>query len=161
MEGANSTEFEPEAEFPVVALITEWMEPDGLQQTRVKGNDLGGTMRLGSQPCNLAKNTLSRSLYGHDVIHERHRHRYEVNGRYAEQLEKGGLKIAGRSGDQSLVEIIEIEDHPWFVASQFHPEFTSTPREGHALFSGFIRAAIVHKDPADTDAEQAKTGADQ
>jgi|TARA_B110000483_G_scaffold145435_1_gene173605 CTP synthase len=161
LEGANSTEFEPEAEFPVVALITEWMEPDGLQQTRVKGNDLGGTMRLGSQPCNLAKNTLSRSLYGHDVIHERHRHRYEVNGRYAEQLEKGGLKIAGRSGDQSLVEIIEIEDHPWFVASQFHPEFTSTPREGHALFSGFIRAAIVHKDPADTDAEQAKTGADQ
>ncbi len=145
MEDANSTEFDPLSEHPVIALITEWMEADGIKQVRGQGSDLGGTMRLGSQPCSLVKDSLSRKLYGHDVIHERHRHRYEVNGSYVDKLISGGLKVAGRSADQSLVEIVEIEDHPWFVGCQFHPEFTSSPREGHALFSGFVKAAIDHK----------------
>jgi len=144
LEGANSTEFDVSADHPVIALITEWMEADGIKQIRGQGSDLGGTMRLGAQPCSLVKDSLSRKLYGHDVIHERHRHRYEVNGGYVDQLVKGGLMVAGRSADQSLVEIVEIENHPWFVACQFHPEFTSSPREGHALFSGFVRAAIEY-----------------
>lgn len=144
LEGANSTEFDLEAKHPVIAMITEWMEADGIKQVRGQGSDLGGTMRLGSQPCSLAEDSLSRSLYGHDVIHERHRHRYEFNGGYLDQLIEGGLKIAGRSADQSLVEIVEIEDHPWFVGCQFHPEFTSSPREGHALFSGFVKAAVEY-----------------
>lgn len=144
LEGANSTEFDVAAEHPVIALITEWMEADGIKQVRGKGSDLGGTMRLGSQPCSLVEDSLSRSLYGHDVIHERHRHRYEFNGGYLDQLVEGGLKIAGRSADQSLVEIVEIEDHPWFIGCQFHPEFTSSPREGHALFSGFVNAAVEY-----------------
>ncbi|MBT5332120.1 MAG: CTP synthase [Porticoccaceae bacterium] len=145
LKNANSTEFDTAAEDPVIALITEWMEPDGVKQVRGKGSDLGGTMRLGAQPCSLVKDSLSRELYGHDVIHERHRHRYEFNGSYLDQLTQGGLKIAGRSADQSLVEIVEIEDHPWFIGCQFHPEFTSSPREGHALFSGFVKAAIEHR----------------
>lgn len=145
LKNANSTEFDTAAEDPVIALITEWMEPDGVKQVRGQGSDLGGTMRLGAQPCSLVKDSLSRELYGHDVIHERHRHRYEFNGSYLDQLTQGGLKIAGRSADQSLVEIVEIEDHPWFIGCQFHPEFTSSPREGHALFSGFVKAAIEHR----------------
>lgn len=148
LENANSTEFDSAAEHPVIALITEWMEADGIKQVRGQGSDLGGTMRLGAQPCALEKDSLSRKLYGHDVIHERHRHRYEFNGSYVDQLTKGGLKIAGRSADQSLVEIVEIEDHPWFIGCQFHPEFTSSPREGHALFSGFVKAAIEFKKEA-------------
>lgn len=146
MEGANSTEFDLDCNYPVIALITEWMAADGVKQQRSHASDLGGTMRLGSQPCHLQAGSRSRALYGHDVIHERHRHRYEVNGGYVQQLEEGGLRLAGKSADQSLVEIIEIDDHPWFVACQFHPEFTSTPRDGHALFSGFVKAAIDHRD---------------
>lgn len=142
LDGANSTEFDTASPHPVIALITEWMEADGIKQVRGQGSDLGGTMRLGSQPCNLVKKSLSHMLYGHEVIHERHRHRYEVNDSYVAQLEEGGLKVAGRSSDQSLVEIVEIESHPWFIGCQFHPEFTSTPRDGHALFSGFIKAAM-------------------
>ena len=99
-------------------------------------------MRLGSQPCHLVEGSLSRELYGHDVIHERHRHRYEFNNNYMEKLKEAGLRISGLSADHSLVEMIEIPDHPWFVACQFHPEFTSTPRDGHPLFEGFVKAAI-------------------
>ena len=159
LEGANSTEFDAATDHPVIALITEWMEADGIKQVRGKGSDLGGTMRLGAQPCSLVKDSLSRNLYGHDVIHERHRHRYEFNGGYVNRLIEGGLKVAGRSADQSLVEIVEIEDHPWFVGCQFHPEFTSSPREGHALFSGFVRAAIDYNSASSDSEVKAQAGA--
>ncbi|WP_369742305.1 CTP synthase [Pseudidiomarina sp. PP-1MA] len=139
--GANSTEFEAEAKHPVVGLITEWMDAKGQKELRNNSSDLGGTMRLGAQPCNLVQGTKARTLYGADVIQERHRHRYEVNGHYIEQLEAAGLKISGWSHDNRLVEIIEIPTHRWFVAAQFHPEFNSTPRDGHPLFRGFIEAA--------------------
>lgn len=141
LEGANSTEFDAEAKHPVVGLITEWMDAQGQKELRDQHSDLGGTMRLGAQPCNLVAGTKARELYGDDVIQERHRHRYEVNGTYIEKLEAAGLKISGWSHDNRLVEIIEIPEHPWFVAAQFHPEFTSTPRDGHPLFRGFIEAA--------------------
>ena len=142
---ANSTEFDVNAEHPVVGLITEWMDAKGQKELRDGSSDLGGTMRLGAQPCNLVKGTKAHTLYGSDVIEERHRHRYEVNGNYVEQLEKAGLKISGWSHDNRLVEIIEIPKHPWFVAAQFHPEFTSTPRDGHPLFRGFIEAAGIYQ----------------
>ena len=145
LEKANSTEFDAATPDPVVALITEWREADGLIQTRDPGSDIGGTMRLGSQPCNLVEGSRARELYGHDVIHERHRHRYEVNDRYVERLQQAGLAVAGRSADLALVEMVEIPDHPWFLACQFHPEFTSTPRDGHPLFSGFIEAAKARR----------------
>ncbi|WP_411368977.1 CTP synthase [Pseudidiomarina salilacus] len=141
LEGANSTEFDANTKHPVVGLITEWMDAKGQKELRDHNSDLGGTMRLGAQACNLVKGTNAHDLYGADVIQERHRHRYEVNGTYVEQLEAAGLKISGWSYDNRLVEIIEIPEHPWFVAAQFHPEFTSTPRDGHPLFRGFIEAA--------------------
>ncbi|WP_411358528.1 MULTISPECIES: CTP synthase [unclassified Pseudidiomarina] len=141
LEGANSTEFDANTKHPVVGLITEWMDAKGQKELRDHNSDLGGTMRLGAQACNLVKGTNAHHLYGADVIQERHRHRYEVNGTYVEQLEAAGLKISGWSYDNRLVEIIEIPEHPWFVAAQFHPEFTSTPRDGHPLFRGFIEAA--------------------
>lgn len=141
LKGANSTEFDADAKHPVVGLITEWMDAQGQKELRDQHSDLGGTMRLGAQPCNLVAGTKARDLYGEDVIQERHRHRYEVNGTYIEKLEAAGLKISGWSHDNRLVEIIEIPEHPWFVAAQFHPEFTSTPRDGHPLFRGFIQAA--------------------
>ena len=144
LEGANSTEFDESCAHPVIGLITEWIESDGNVQRRGKDDDLGGTMRLGSQPCNLVEGTRSRHLYGQDVIHERHRHRYEFNNNYLEKLEAAGLKISGLSSDHGLVEMVEIPEHPWFVACQFHPEFTSTPRDGHPLFEGFVRAAIEY-----------------
>ena len=144
LEGANSTEFDESCAHPVIGLITEWIESDGNVQRRGKDDDLGGTMRLGSQPCNLVDGTRSRHLYGQDVIHERHRHRYEFNNNYLEKLEAAGLKISGLSSDHGLVEMVEIPEHPWFVACQFHPEFTSTPRDGHPLFEGFVRAAIEY-----------------
>jgi CTP synthase len=143
--GANSTEFDSHTRHPVIALITEWVNEDGSIETRDEGSDLGGTMRLGGQPCRLAEDSLSRKLYGKDVIVERHRHRYEFNNQYREQLEQAGLKLAGTSIDGKLVEVIENSDHPWFIACQFHPEFTSTPRDGHPLFSGFINAAREHQ----------------
>ncbi|MGD9000999.1 MAG: CTP synthase [Granulosicoccaceae bacterium] len=142
---ANSTEFDSNTRHPVIALITEWVNEDGSIETRDEGSDLGGTMRLGGQPCRLAEDSLSRKLYGKDVIVERHRHRYEFNNQYREQLEQAGLKLAGTSIDGKLVEVIENSDHPWFIACQFHPEFTSTPRDGHPLFSGFINAARDHQ----------------
>ncbi|PQQ29873.1 CTP synthetase [Photorhabdus luminescens] len=141
MEKASSTEFEPDCRFPVVGLITEWRDEDGNLEVRSEESDLGGTMRVGGQPCHLTKDSLVRTLYGADTIVERHRHRYEVNNLLLKRIEDAGLRVAGRSVDHKLVEIIEIPDHPWFVACQFHPEFTSTPRDGHPLFTGFVKAA--------------------
>lgn len=142
---ANSTEFDRKTEHPVIALITEWMEQDGTIEQRDEGTDLGGTMRLGGQQCQLLEGSHVRELYGKDVITERHRHRYEFNNRYKTQMQEAGMNITGLSMDGQLVEIIELADHPWFVACQFHPEFTSTPRDGHPLFSGFIAAASDYR----------------
>ncbi|AMO56163.1 CTP synthetase [Endozoicomonas montiporae] len=146
LKGANSTEFDSKAEHPVVGLITEWLDAEGQVETRTEQSDLGGTMRLGAQDCNLTAGTHAHSAYGADMITERHRHRYEVNNNYVGQLEKAGLVIAGRSVDNALVEMVEAPNHPWFVACQFHPEFTSTPRYGHGLFTAFIEAALKHQD---------------
>jgi CTP synthase len=146
LKGANSTEFDKQAKDPVIALITEWQTADGQVEQRDEHSDLGGTMRLGGQQCHLIDGTHVRQLYDKDVIIERHRHRYEFNNRYKEKLIAAGLKIAGTSMDDKLVEIIELPDHPWFIACQFHPEFTSNPRDGHPLFSGFIRAANKYRD---------------
>jgi len=137
---AHSTEFEPTAGHPVIALITEWRDQDGSSQARNADSNLGGTMRLGAQECRLAPGSLVAGTYGRDVIYERHRHRYEFNNRYRRQLGEAGLVFSGLSIDD-LVECIEIPGHPWFVAVQFHPEFTSNPRDGHPLFAGFISAA--------------------
>ena len=143
LEGAHSTEMDADTPHPIIALITEWQNPDGSTVQRSESSDKGGTMRLGGQPCHLVPGSRTHKLYGKDVIVERHRHRYEVNNNYVEQLEAAGLAVVGWSADHSLVEMIEIPDHPWFVACQFHPEFTSRPRGGHPLFTGFIQAAIA------------------
>lgn len=139
---AHSTEFRKDTAYPVIALITEWIDEDGKVQQRGENSDLGGSMRLGAQPCRLVPDSLARRTYGKDVITERHRHRYEFNNRYREALQAAGLVLAGYSLDERLVEMIELPDHPWFLGCQFHPEFTSTPRAGHPLFQGFIQAAI-------------------
>ena len=141
LENAHSTELNPQTPHPVVALITEWVDENGQLVQRDESSDLGGTMRLGGQNCRLKPDTKMAEIYGDEVIRERHRHRYEVNDGYVPILEKAGLVISGRSEDGDLVETIEIPDHPWFVACQFHPEFTSTPRNGHPLFSAFVEAA--------------------
>ncbi|OOF39093.1 CTP synthase [Rodentibacter rarus] len=138
---ANSSEFDRHCEQPVVALITEWQDADGNTEVRSDQSDLGGTMRLGAQQCHLVEGSRARELYGAETIEERHRHRYEVNNVLLPQIEKAGLKVTGLSADKKLVEIIEVPNHPWFVACQFHPEFTSTPRDGHPLFAGFVKAA--------------------
>lgn len=145
LEGANSSENDRNAEHPVIALIAEWKTVAGEVERRDEASDLGGTMRLGAQECRLKAGTLSREMYGQDVIRERHRHRYEFNNRYRQQFKDLGLIIAGKSMDDLLVEVVEIADHPWFVACQFHPEFISTPRDGHPLFIGFVRAAREQK----------------
>jgi len=145
MEGANSTEFNPKTPYPVIALVTEWMTAQGTRETRNEFSEKGGTMRLGGQKCQLVAGSLAHQIYGQSVILERHRHRYEVNERLLPELVKNGLKISGRSMDGSLVEMIELENHPWFVACQFHPEFTSTPRDGHPLFTNFVKAALQHQ----------------
>lgn len=142
--GANSTEFDRQSSHPVVGLITEWKDAEGQLEKRSEGSDLGGTMRLGAQPCHLSEGSHAHEAYGCLEISERHRHRYEVNNNYVAQLEQAGLKITGRSADHSLVEIVEVQDHPWFVACQFHPEFTSTPRDGHGLFSAYIAQALAY-----------------
>jgi len=141
MDNANSTEFDSNTPYPVIGLITEWQNEDGSLQTRDDKSNLGGTMRLGGQECALVKGSKAREIYGEDTITERHRHRYEVNNKLIGAIEKAGLSISGRSQDGSLVEMVEIADHPWFVACQFHPEFTSTPRDGHPLFESFVNAA--------------------
>ncbi len=142
LEGANSTEFVEDAKHPVIALITEWQDASGKVETRDENVDLGGTMRLGGQECGLVAGTRACDAYGSERIVERHRHRYEVNNNYLEQLQGAGLTISGWSSDGSLVEVVELADHPWFIACQFHPEFTSRPREGHPLFNGFVGAAL-------------------
>jgi CTP synthase len=145
LEGANSTENDRDTPHPVIALITEWRTASGEIESRSADSDKGGTMRLGAQECRLKAGTLARELYGRDTVSERHRHRYEFNNRYRQQFEDLGLVVSGRSLDETLVEIIEVRDHPWFLACQFHPEFTSTPRDGHPLFIGFVRAARAHR----------------
>ncbi|MDX1676454.1 CTP synthase [Arsukibacterium sp.] len=141
MDGAHSTEFNQNTAYPVVGLITEWLDAAGSVETRSDSSDLGGTMRLGSQNCNLIDNTKAREIYGKAVIQERHRHRYEVNNNLRPRLEEAGLVVSGLSADNQLVEMIEIPSHPFFVAGQFHPEFNSTPRDGHPLFQAFVAAA--------------------
>ena len=142
--GAHSTEFQPKTPHPVIALITEWQDASGQVEQRSADSQIGGTMRLGGQQCRLAQDSLARQVYGQDVVSERHRHRYEFNNHYLASLESAGLKFCGTSLDGKLVEAIEIPGHPWFLACQFHPEFTSTPRRGHPLFIGFIQAAREH-----------------
>jgi len=142
---ANSSEFNQNTPYPVVGLITEWQDEHGNVETRSKNSNMGGTMRVGSQLCHLLPNSKVKEMYGSDTIYERHRHRYEVNNNLLPELEKAGLKVTGLSTDKKLVEIIEIPDHPWFVAGQFHPEFNSTPRDGHPLFEGFVAAAAEHQ----------------
>jgi len=144
LKGAHSTEFSADCENPVIALISEWTTQSGLKEQRDQSSDLGGTMRLGAQRCQVETDSTTFNCYGVTEISERHRHRYEFNNNYAARLQEAGLKLVGKSMDGSLVEIIEVPDHPWFVGCQFHPEFTSTPRYGHALFNGFINAAILN-----------------
>ncbi|WP_227431206.1 CTP synthase [Psychrobacter sp. I-STPA6b] len=142
---ANSTEFDRKTSEPIIGLITEWLDERGELQIRSDDSDLGGTMRLGGQQAELVEGTKLRKIYGASTITERHRHRYEMNNRYVEPLEQAGMTISGYSTKQHLVEAVEISDHPWFVAVQFHPEFTSSPRGGHPLFSSFVKAAIDHQ----------------
>ena len=145
LKGANSTEVDQNTPHPIIGLITEWVNEAGLTETRSLDSDLGGTMRMGEQECVLTEGSIARAVYGEARIKERHRHRFEVNPSYVSELEQAGLRIAGVSKDQSLVEVIEVVDHPWFVACQFHPEFTSTPRGGHPLFLNFVKAALAEK----------------
>ncbi len=152
---AHSTEFHKDAAHPVIALITEWTNEDGTVQQRREGGDLGGSMRLGAQPCRLVPNSLAHRSYGKDVITERHRHRYEFNNRYREPLHAAGLAFSGHSLDGQLVEMIELPNHPWFLGCQFHPEFTSTPRAGHPLFQSFVTAAIQQRQQRQAEADQA------
>ncbi len=144
LSGAHSTEMDSSTEHPVVALITEWQTADGERETRSEASDLGGTMRLGAQTCHLVEGSLAAKVYGVSEVRERHRHRYEVNNNYVPQIEAAGMRVSGWSQDHELVEMIEIPEHPWFLACQFHPEFTSRPRGGHPLFTSYIEAALTH-----------------
>ncbi|MBK1641551.1 CTP synthetase [Chromatium okenii] len=146
LEDAHSTEFDRDTPHPVIALITEWRDERGKLETRSASDDLGGTMRLGGQNSRLEPGSLARKVYGTAQIRERHRHRYEFNNRYLNAMKDAGMRFSGWSLDNKLVEIIEIPDHPWFIACQFHPEFTSTPRDGHPLFRGFVRAALAQRE---------------
>jgi CTP synthase len=148
--GANSTEFEPDTPHPVVALITEWLDRTGRVERRSGESDMGGTMRLGAQSCPVEPGTLAAKIYGPKVT-ERHRHRYEVNNAYVPALEAKGYSVSARTPSENLPEIMELPDHPWFVGCQFHPEFTSTPLDGHPLFSAFIRAAVNFRRSEQTD----------
>jgi len=155
MLNASSTEFDPETQYPVVALVTEWTDKTGALETRSEKSDIGGTMRLGGQECVLEKGSLAHKIYGADKIIERHRHRYEVNANLLPQIQKAGMKVSGVSEVEKLVEIVELPDHPWFLGCQFHPEFTSTPRDGHKLFVNFINAAKAYRDKKITSKEVA------
>ena len=155
---ARTARNDPNTPYPVVALITEWLDRSGQVEQRTETSHLGGTMRLGGQACDLVPGSLARTIYGKDTIIERHRHRYEVNNSLLQKLEQAGLKVSGRSqGVEHLCEMIELPNHPWFVAVQFHPEFTSTPRYGHPLFSAFIRAAVQQHEqlPSEASAQKA------
>ena len=148
MKDAHSTEFDPGSPFPVIGLITEWKDRSGKMEQRSEDSDLGGTMRLGGQLCLLKPGSLARDIYGADEITERHRHRYEVNNTLLSKLEEAGLVVAGRAPVTDLCEMVELPKsvHPWFVGCQFHPEFTSNPRQGHPLFSAYVNAAVAHQD---------------
>ena len=152
LEGAHSTEFNADCPHPVIALISEWTTASGDTEFRDEDSNLGGTMRLGAQKCILQSDSTTYECYGKEEIVERHRHRYEFNNNYIDRLRAAGMKLVGKSEDGMLVEVIEIPDHPWFVGCQFHPEFTSKPREGHPLFTGFIKAAIAKCDRRSDDA---------
>ncbi len=145
---ANSTEFDPDTPHPVVALITEWQNRDGSIEKRAVDSDLGGTMRLGAQPCDVVPDSLAHRIYGATTVAERHRHRYEVNNHYLPRLEAAGLVVGARARSATagdLCEMIELPQHPWFFGCQFHPEFTSNPRRGHPLFIGFVGAALLRQ----------------
>lgn len=158
---AQSTEFRRDTPHPVIGLITEWQDQHGNIEHRDENSDLGGTMRLGGQVCKLRPGTLAHRIYGKDTVLERHRHRYEFNNRYREALEQAGMVLSGTSVDGTLVEMVEIPDHPWFLACQFHPEFTSTPRDGHPLFTGFVEAANArHRKVHDEQAQPGLVRAD-
>ncbi len=153
LEGANSTEFDAKTANPVVGLIAEWIDAAGNKESRTENSDLGGTMRLGSQVCHLVPGSMVHGIYGTDQIEERHRHRFEVNNNYLPVLKEAGLVIGGLSHDKTLVETIELPNHPWFFASQFHPEFNSTPRDGHPLFEGFVKAALDYQTQSKQEAK--------
>ena len=153
LKNADSTEFNRDTPYPVIALITEWVNQGGLLEQRSEDSDIGGTMRLGAQKSRLRRESLSRAVYGTDIINERHRHRYEFNNTYMDLLQDAGMLIAGKTIDGNLVEVVEIPDHPWFIGCQFHPEFTSTPRDGHPLFRGFIEAANTYHEALDGTAK--------
>jgi CTP synthase len=155
--GAHSTEFEPDTPHPVIALITEWQNRDGRIERRDTTSDMGGTMRLGGQECVLANDSVAARIYDSARIVERHRHRYEVNAHYLPRIEEAGLRVSGQSVKEGLCEVIELPDHPWFVACQFHPEFTSTPRDGHPLVKAFVQAALL-KAQSDSDTEHETPG---
>jgi len=159
LKGAHSTEFDADTPHPVVALITEWQDRDGRVERRDASSDLGGTMRLGGQECQLKAGSLARSIYGADRITERHRHRYEVNNHYLQRLQDAGLSVSGRSLTGDLCEMVEIPGHPWFVGVQFHPEFTSTPRAGHPLFKSFVEAALKNAGARQSAARPARATA--
>jgi CTP synthase len=152
---ANSTEFDPETDQPVVALINEWQNHDGKVEKRDVNSDLGGTMRLGAQTCAVNQGTLAAEVYG-NLVTERHRHRYEANNHYLPKVEAAGLIVSARTPNEDLCEIMELpkDAHPWYMGVQFHPEFKSTPRNGHPLFSAFIRAALAHQALNNKDAAQ-------
>ena len=154
--GADSTEFNRATQHPVIALVTEWVGKDGALERRGEDSDLGGTMRLGAQAIRLRRESRMRAVYGTDIISERHRHRYEFNNTYMDPLQDAGLQIAGKTLDGTLVEVVEVPDHPWFIGCQFHPEFTSTPRDGHPLFRGFIEAANNHRQGSREDSGAGK-----
>jgi CTP synthase len=145
LKGANSTEFDQDTKYPVIGLITEWSDISGKREKRNKSSDLGGTMRLGGQICKLKKSSNSYKMYKNTEIVERHRHRYEVNPKFKDDMNKKGLSVVGTSIDGKLVEMIELPDHKWFLACQFHPEFTSNPRDGHPIFNSYIKSATTKK----------------
>ena len=155
MKDADSTEFNHATPHPVIALVTEWVGKGGVLERRREDSDLGGTMRLGAQEIRLRRESRMRAVYGADVISERHRHRYEFNSTYMDPLQDAGLRIAGKTLDGTLVEVVEVPDHPWFIGCQFHPEFKSTPRDGHPLFKGFVEAANDYRASNDRDGARA------
>ena len=155
---ADSTEFNRATPHPVIALVTEWVGKDGALERRGEQSDLGGTMRLGAQEIRLRRESRMRSVYGADIISERHRHRYEFNNTYMDPLQDAGLQIAGKTIDGTLVEVVEVPDHPWFIGCQFHPEFKSTPRDGHPLFKGFVEAANNYRVRNDDEGADGRSG---
>ncbi len=153
MKDAHSTEFDPDTPYPVIGLITEWLDRSGQLEQRDGNTGLGGSMRLGAQTCQLTHGSLAMEIYGQPEIVERHRHRYEVNNTLLGQLESAGLRVSGKAPGTGLCEMIELPDHPWFVGCQFHPEFTSNPRHGHPLFTAFVQAAIAKREPKEASCE--------